>query len=53
MNSALVVSRWDEKAGLRRDADAPKHQECGWKDGDSGDSAGEKTVSNKKTKEST
>jgi hypothetical protein len=33
------------------------NQECGWKGGDSGDSAGEKntrkTLSNKKTKEST
>jgi hypothetical protein len=30
------------------------HEECGWKGGDSGgDSAGEKTLSNEKTKEPT
>jgi hypothetical protein len=28
-------------------------KECGWKGGDSGDSAGEKTLSNVKTKEPT
>jgi hypothetical protein len=29
------------------------NQECGWKGGDSGNSAGEKTLSNEKTKEPT
>jgi len=29
------------------------NEECGWKGGDGGDSAGEKTLSNEKTKEPT
>jgi hypothetical protein len=32
-------------------AKKPLIEECGWKGGDSGDSAGEKTLSNEKRKE--
>jgi hypothetical protein len=53
---ARSIIRWQHRLKREHPTCAERKslaEECGWKGGDSGDSAGEKTLSNEKTKEPT